>query len=44
MFAVTNTRGGQLTFGAVSGTEFAPTELLLAAAQPLTLSCWLPSG
>jgi putative redox protein len=31
MFAVTNTRGGQLTFGAVSGTEFTPTELLLAA-------------
>ena len=29
MFAVTNTRGGQLTFGAVSGAEFTPTELLL---------------
>ena len=31
MFTVTNTRGGQLTFGTGSGTEFSPTELLLAA-------------
>jgi putative redox protein len=31
MFAVTNTRGGQLTFGTVSSAEFTPTELLLAA-------------
>lgn len=30
-FTVTNTRGGQLTFGTGSGTEFTPTELLLAA-------------
>ena len=30
-FAVTNTRGGQLTFGTGSGAEFTPTELLLAA-------------
>ena len=28
---MTNTRGGQITFGADSGTEFTPTELLLAA-------------
>ena len=28
---VTNTRGGQLTFGTGSGTDFTPTELLLAA-------------
>lgn len=31
MFTVANTRGGQLTFGTGSGTEFTPTELLLAA-------------
>jgi uncharacterized OsmC-like protein len=30
-FTVINTRGGQLTFGTSSGTEFTPTELLLAA-------------
>jgi uncharacterized OsmC-like protein len=30
-FTVTNTRGGQLTFGTGSGTDFTPTELLLAA-------------
>jgi putative redox protein len=30
-FTVTNTRGGQLTFGTRSGTDFTPTELLLAA-------------
>lgn len=29
VFTVTNTRGGQITFG--SGTDFTPTELLLAA-------------
>jgi len=31
VFTVTNTRGGQLKFGTGSGTEFTPTELLLAA-------------
>lgn len=31
VFAVTNSRGGQLTFGTGSGSEFTPTELLLAA-------------
>jgi uncharacterized OsmC-like protein len=31
VFTVTNTRGGQLMFGTGSGTEFTPTELLLAA-------------
>jgi len=31
VFTVTNTRGGQLTFGTGRGTEFTPTELLLAA-------------
>src|SRR5262249_21694391 len=30
-FTATNARGGQLTFGTGSGTEFTPTELLLAA-------------
>ena len=28
---MTNTRGGKLTFGTGSGTDFTPTELLLAA-------------
>ena len=31
VFTVTNPRGGQLMFGTGSGTEFTPTELLLAA-------------
>ena len=31
VFTVTNTRGGQIRFGTGSGTEFTPTELLLAA-------------
>jgi putative redox protein len=31
VFTVTNTRGGQLRFGTGDGTEFTPTELLLAA-------------
>ena len=31
MFTVANTRGGRLKFGTGSGTEFTPTELLLAA-------------
>ena len=31
VFTATNTRGGQLTFGTGGGTEFTPTELLLAA-------------
>ncbi len=31
VFTVTNTRGGQITFGTGSGTDFTPTELLLAA-------------
>jgi putative redox protein len=31
VFAVTNTRGGQLMFATGSGSEFTPTELLLAA-------------
>jgi putative redox protein len=31
VFTVTNSRGGQLTFGTASGSEFTPTELLLAA-------------
>jgi putative redox protein len=31
VFTVTNDRGGQITFGTGSGTDFTPTELLLAA-------------
>jgi uncharacterized OsmC-like protein len=31
VFTVTNTRGGQIRFGAGNGTDFTPTELLLAA-------------
>jgi putative redox protein len=31
VFQVTNTRGGQIRFGTASGTDFTPTELLLAA-------------
>ena len=31
VFTVTNTRGGQITFGTGGGTDFTPTELLLAA-------------
>jgi putative redox protein len=30
-FAVTNDRGGEITFGTGEGTDFTPTELLLAA-------------
>ena len=30
-FAVVNSRGGRITFGTGSGTDFTPTELLLAA-------------
>lgn len=36
VFAVTNTRGGQLMFGTGSGSEFTPTELLLAAVGGCT--------
>jgi putative redox protein len=31
VFRATNSRGGQLRFGTGSGTDFTPTELLLAA-------------
>jgi putative redox protein len=31
VFTVTNSRGGQIRFGTGSGTDFTPTELLLAA-------------
>jgi putative redox protein len=31
VFTVTNSRGGHLRFGTGSGTDFTPTELLLAA-------------
>src|SRR5215471_6535066 len=31
VFTVTNARGGQITFGTGGGTDFTPTELLLAA-------------
>jgi putative redox protein len=31
VFAAVNERGGRLTFGTGSGTDFTPTELLLAA-------------
>ncbi len=31
VFAATNSRGGRLTFGTGGGTDFTPTELLLAA-------------
>jgi uncharacterized OsmC-like protein len=31
VFAAANSRGGQITFGTGSGTDFTPTELLLAA-------------
>jgi uncharacterized OsmC-like protein len=30
-FSVSNSRGGQITFGTGDGTDFTPTELLLAA-------------
>jgi len=30
-FAAVNSRGGRITFGTGSGTEFTPTEMLLAA-------------
>ncbi|HKR67346.1 MAG TPA: OsmC family protein, partial [Streptosporangiaceae bacterium] len=30
-FAVANDRGGEITFGTGDGTDFTPTELLLAA-------------
>ncbi len=30
-FAVSNSRGGRVTFGTGNGTDFTPTELLLAA-------------
>ena len=35
-FAATNERGGELTFGTGDGTEFTPTELLLAAVGGCT--------
>ena len=35
-FTVTNTRGGKLAFGTGSGTDFTPTELLLAAIAGCT--------
>ena len=36
VFTVTNSRGGQITFGTGSGAEFTPTELLLAAVGGCT--------
>ena len=36
VFTVTNTRGGQLRFGAGSDSDFTPTELLLAAIAGCT--------
>ena len=36
VFIVTNSRGGQITFGAGSGADFNPTELLLAAVGGCT--------
>jgi putative redox protein len=36
VFTVTNARGGQITFGTGSGTDFTPTELLLAAIAGCT--------
>ncbi len=35
-FAVTNDRGGEITFGTGEGTDFTPTELLLAATGGCT--------
>ncbi len=35
-FAVANERGGEITFGTGDGTEFTPTELLLAAVGGCT--------
>ncbi len=35
-FAVTNERGGEITFGTGDGTDFTPTELLLAAVGGCT--------
>ncbi|HEX5190584.1 MAG TPA: OsmC family protein [Streptosporangiaceae bacterium] len=35
-FAVANERGGEFTFGTGDGTEFTPTELLLAAVGGCT--------
>ena len=35
-FAVANDRGGEITFGTGGGTEFTPTELLLAAVGGCT--------
>src|SRR5690349_9555300 len=36
VFTATNTRGGQLRFGTGGGTDFTPTELLLAAIAGCT--------
>lgn len=36
VFTATNTRGGRLRFGAGSGADFTPTELLLAAIAGCT--------
>ncbi len=36
VFAATNTRGGQFRFGTGGGTDFTPTELLLAAIAGCT--------
>ncbi len=36
VFIVTNSRGGQITFGTGSGADFTPTELLLAAVGGCT--------
>ena len=35
-FAVRNDRGGEITFGTGDGTDFTPTELLLAAVGGCT--------
>jgi uncharacterized OsmC-like protein len=35
-FTVTNSRGGRITFGTGSGTDFTPVELLLAAVGGCT--------
>src|SRR5258705_12495813 len=36
LFAVRNDRGGEITFGTGDGTDFTPTELLLAAVGGCT--------
>jgi putative redox protein len=42
VFTVTNSRGGQITFGKASGADFTPSELLLAAIGGRTVELATP--